>query len=270
MKNMESNSKKICETCGTQFRAVEIKDNHCPICDDDRQYVPESGQTWTTHEELLNARSVQIKSISNSFYELTILPSFAIGQRAFLILSESGNILWDCIPLLDESTIAFINSKGGLKAIAISHPHYYSNMQTWASTFNCPVYIHEKDKEWVPKSDAINLWGNEEKELWDGIKIINTGGHFPGSCILHVPFLSENGTVFCGDSLYPSRSKKYIAIMYSYPNQIPLPVSEIQRIRHLLEKNQFDTVYGAFSFQNLTSDVQNILERSMEINMRGK
>ena len=265
---MENHSKKICKACGTEYDSKEIKNNHCIICDDDRQYIPEGGQAWTTHHELIKFRSVQIKCVYNNLYELTILPSFAIGQRAFLILSESGNILWDCIPLLDESTIAFINSKGGLKGIAISHPHYYSNMQTWASTFNCHVYIHEKDKEWTPKNEAINLWNGEEKFLWDEIKIINTGGHFPGACILHVPFLSEGGTVFCGDSLFISRSKRHIAIMYSYPNQIPVPVSEIKRIRLLVEKYQFDSLYGAFSFQNLTSEVKNILEKSMDVNMR--
>ena len=267
---MDTNLKKICNACGTQYNPTEIRDNHCIICDDDREYVPESGQAWTTHDELLKDRSVQIKRINDNLYELTILPSFAISQRAFLILSESGNILWDCIPLLDESTVAFINSKGGLKAIALSHPHFYSNMLTWASTFNCPVYIHEKDREWAPKSDAINLWSGGEKNLWDGIKIIHTGGHFLGACILSVPFLSEKGTVFCGDSLQVSRSKRFISIMYSYPNQIPLPFSEIERIRLLLEKYQFDTLYGAFSFQNLTSDVKNILEKSMDINMRMK
>lgn len=265
---MESNSKKICEACGTEYDPKDIIDNHCKICDDDRQYIPESGQTWTTQEELLSVRSVQIKCISNNLYELTILPSFAIGQRAFLILSESGNMLWDCIPLLDESTIAFIKSKGGLKAIAISHPHYYSNMLTWASAFNCPVYIHNKDKAWAPKSDAINLWRGEEKNLWNGIKIINTGGHFPGACILYIPFFSEKGTVFCGDSLFISRSKRHIAIMYSYPNQIPLPISEIERIKDLLKKYEFDTLYGAFSFQSLISNVKTILETSMNVNMR--
>lgn len=265
---MKGNSTKICNACGTEYDEAEVMDNHCKICDDSRQYVPEAGQCWTTHEELKKSRSLQVKPINDKVYELRILPSFAISQRAFLILSEKGNILWDCVPLLDESTVAFINSTGGLKAIAISHPHYYSNVKTWAATFNCPVYIHEKDKEWAPKSEAINLWSGEEKELWDGIKIINTGGHFAGACILHVPFLSEKGTVFCGDSLQVSRSKKFISIMYSYPNQIPLPVSEIKRISLLLKKYHFDKLYGAFSFQNLTSDVESILEKSMRINMR--
>lgn len=258
---------KICNACGTYYKTSEVKDNRCLICEDDRQYVPQTGQAWTTPEALQLSRSVQVKKVSPDLYELTIMPAFAIGQRAFLILTESGNILWDCIPLLDEGIRAFIQSKGGLRAIAISHPHYYSNMQTWASTFNCPVYIHEKDKMWLPGGKDINLWSGEEIELWSGIKIINTGGHFPGSCILYVPFLSRLGTLFAGDSLFISKSQRHISIMYSYPNVIPLPRNEIQRIWQLLQKYKFDKMYGAFSFQNLTHKVQNILKRSMEINI---
>lgn len=263
-------SKRICNACGTEFWLSEIKDNHCKICDDDRQYVPQTGQTWTTHEDLLKIKSVQIKPVRNDLFELTVLPHFAIGQRAFLVLSEHGNILWDCIPVLDESTVAFINSKGGLKAIGISHPHYYSNMTTWATVFNCPVYIHEKDQEWTHEKIHIHFWKGVEMPLWDGITIINTGGHFPGACVLLVPSLSEKGTLLCSDSLQISRSKKFISIMYSYPNQIPLPVSEISRIKSLMRSYQFDTLYGAFGFQNVTSDVEQLLEYSFEINVRGK
>ena len=53
------NPKKIGNTCGTEYNANEIESNHCKICDDDRQYVPEIGQTRTMHEELLKGRSVQ-------------------------------------------------------------------------------------------------------------------------------------------------------------------------------------------------------------------
>ena len=266
MKNTEH---KICNTCGTWYRLQDVQDNRCRICDDDRQYVPEGGQAWINPGDLRRHRSVQIKEVSDHVYELTVLPSFGIGQRAFLILSDKGNILWDCIPLLDEGAKAFIQTKGGLKAIAISHPHYYSNMSEWASAFSCPVYIHAKDKEWVPDERLIQFWNDEVKDLWEDMKIINTGGHFPGACILHVPFLPERGTVFAGDSLFISRNRKHISIMYSYPNIIPLPLSEIERIRRLMEKYPFDRMYGAFAFQNLTSDVQTVWERSMKINLRG-
>jgi hypothetical protein len=59
--------------------------------------------------------------------------------------TPDGNILWDCISLLDEATVDIINALGGLKAIAISHPHYYATNAVWSATFgNVPVYIHER------------------------------------------------------------------------------------------------------------------------------
>jgi hypothetical protein len=258
------NQQKICTACGTQFPAGEFPEL-CTICLDDRQYIPEEGQTWTTHDDLIKKNSVRINKINDKLYELEISPRFAIGQRAFLILSDNGNILWDCISLLDEPTIDFIKSKGGLKAIAISHPHYYSNMNNWAETFNCPIYIHRSDEQWImDKGKHISLWGGVEKSLWEGIRIINIGGHFPGSGILHVPFLSQDGTVFCGDTLYLSPSKKHLAVMYSYPNRIPLPLYEVERIKKQFENIAFDTLYGFYSYQNLTKNVKEILKMSMD------
>ena len=254
----------ICSACGTQYNVEEIKDGHCRICNDDRQYVPGTGQAWISPDELQKDHAVQVSQVCDNLYSLTILPSFAIGQRAFLVLSANGNVLWDCIPLLDEATEAFINSKGGLKAIAISHPHYYSNVEAWAETFNCPVFIHKKDEEWAPEFQDLILWQGEEKALWDGMKIINIGGHFPGSCIMYVPSLSPGGTVFCGDSLYISRSRKHVSVMYSYPNHIPVAWSEIERIAQMLANTRFDRMYGAFPYQQLTDNVHCLLHQSME------
>jgi glyoxylase-like metal-dependent hydrolase (beta-lactamase superfamily II) len=255
---------KICNTCGTHYPS-RIAVSICPICDDDRQYIPDGGQTWTTHDQLLRTSSVRIMKINDKVYELEIKPVFAIGQRTFLILSDQGNILWDCIPLLNEAVIAFIKSKGGLKAIAFSHPHYYSNMNDWAEIFNCAIYIHQSDEQWIfDKGKHVTLWNGSEKSLWDGIRIINIGGHFPGSSVLHVPFLSRHGSVFCGDTLAIAPSKKHIAVMYSYPNRIPLPIQEVARIKKRFESITFDTLYGFYSDQNLSENVKEILKASME------
>jgi glyoxylase-like metal-dependent hydrolase (beta-lactamase superfamily II) len=53
-------------------------------------------------------------------------PQLAIGQSAYLVRTPEGNVLWDCITYLDDETIEAIKGLGGLKAIAISHPHFYS------------------------------------------------------------------------------------------------------------------------------------------------
>jgi hypothetical protein len=257
------NTQKICAVCGTQYSLNQVPEI-CKICNDERQYVPLSGQTWTNFDELSKNHNVIINKLNDGLYELKIAPSFAIGQRALLVLTPEGNILWDCIPLLNEPTIAFINSLGGLKAIAFSHPHYYSNMNKWAEVFNCLIYIHQSDESWiVNRGPHINLWGGAEKTLWEGIRIINVGGHFPGSCILLVPFLSPVGTVLCGDTFNLAPNMKFLSVMFSYPNKIPLPVSEIKRIASLMNTLHFDNLHGFWDFQNLYGNAKEIMEYSL-------
>lgn len=255
--------KIICSTCGTQYLQDSMPET-CIICSDERQWIPAAGQQWTLPEHLHSKHSIKLNRIQPRLYEFEINPAFSIGQRALLVLSEKGNVLWDCIPMLDELTIEFIKSKGGLKAIAFSHPHFYSNMNDWAETFNCPIFIHQNDAEHiVVKGPYINLWEGNEKELWDGMKMLLIGGHFAGSSILHVPFLSKEGSVLCGDTLFLSPSKKHFSAVWSSPNRMPLPVSEMRRIKDRMEGIPFDTFYGYISSQNLDKDVKRIFKESM-------
>jgi glyoxylase-like metal-dependent hydrolase (beta-lactamase superfamily II) len=254
----------MCSTCATEFPAGRPLPYLCPVCNDDRQYIPLAGQQWTSMEALSKTHTVKISPLTPELYALQVTPAFAIDQRALLLLSPDGNILWDCIPLINEPVIEFIRSKGGLKAIAISHPHYYSVMQRWAEVFDCPIYIHELERPWVYNGAAVEYWCGEEKKLWAGIKLIRTGGHFPGSSILRVPALSPNGTLLCGDSLYLSRNKRHISIMYSYPNHIPLPPHELKAVTDKVAALEFDTLYGAFPWQQLSGNARRIFLDSVK------
>ena len=258
------NKQIICSTCGTYY-PIDAAPALCTICLDERQYIPPTGQSWTRPEELHRKHSSKLNKLHERLYEIEINPMFAIGQRALLVLSEKGNVLWDCIPLLDELTLEFIRSKGGLKAICFSHPHYYSNMNDWADAFNCSVYIHENDAMHIMvKGDRIQLWKGDELQLWDGMKIMLIGGHFAGSSILHVPFLSNQGAILCGDTLFLSPNKKHFSVLWSYPNRMPLPLSEMKRIKERLERIPFDSFYGYISIQNLYIDVKKVFEESMD------
>jgi glyoxylase-like metal-dependent hydrolase (beta-lactamase superfamily II) len=257
------NNQIICCTCGTAYRLESVPEI-CSTCLDERQWVPQDGQAWTKPAELHKKHSVKINRIKDRLYELEINPMFAIGQRALLVLSDQGNILWDCIPMLDEMTIEFIKAKGGLKAIAFSHPHFYSNMNDWAEVFDCPIYIHKKDEPHiVAKGSHLHLWTGDEMLLWEGVRILNIGGHFEGSSILHVPFLSDEGSIICGDTLFLSPSKKHFSAVYSSPNRIPLPLAEMKRIKNRLDQIPFDTFYGYIKTQNLENEVKRILKESM-------
>lgn len=261
MKKAQAN---ICTTCGTAITIYSAPPALCPICNDERQYIGDGGQHWTSLEELQSVKKIEINAISNGLFTLQVKPSFAIGQRAFFIESRSGNILWDCIPFIDDDTIAFIKRKGGLKAIVISHPHYYSLMARWAEIFDCVIYLHQADSKWVfCRDEKIQFWNNRHLDLWEGITAINTGGHFDGSSVLLLPWHHPKGILLTGDSLYITRNGKALTFMYSYPNHIPLPAYVIQEIDRRLSGIDFEKIYGAFAWANVEKDGRRIFDRSI-------
>ena len=157
-------NRPICTTCGVQYESE--KQDHCPICEDSRQYVNHNGQQLTTLEAIQKTHTNVIEKVAPNVYAIYTIPEFGIGQRAHLIISPQGNILWDCISNLDESTIDLVNKLGGIKAIAISHPHYYSTIVEWGKAFNAPIYIHQEDKMWIQRNDSlIKLWNGREMQL---------------------------------------------------------------------------------------------------------
>lgn len=259
------NRKNICKTCGTRYAEEKFNPEECPVCLDDRQYVNPAGQRWVSYEELQKKYSIKFSRIREDIYELSVMPSFGIGQKAHLILSEEGNILWDCLPFLDEPASAFIKSLGGLKAIAISHPHYYGIMHEWAREFDCPVYLHENDREWVmDKEKHLNFWKGEGLKLSRELKILCVGGHFPGSTVLHFTPENQHPALFIGDSFYLSLSKKHLSAMYSYPNNIPLKKKELFRTFGKIEPLDFDALFGAFAWQNLYEGGREVFRHSLE------
>lgn len=260
-----ANSEKsnICKLCGTRFADDKLESNQCRVCLDDRQYIGKHGQEWVSYNELRKKYKMKINSLNTNIYDFTLQPSFAIGQKAHFITTHSGNFLWDCVPLIDENSVSLINEKGGLKAIAISHPHYYSLMAEWASQFNCPIYLHSDDREWVMDTTSnIIFWEGDYLSLSEDVTIIRTGGHFPGSTILHYED-NAKGTVFCGDTIYLSRDRRHISAMYSYPNVIPLHSEKLFNVFNTIAELEFDSLYGAFEWQNIHKGAKTILSNSL-------
>lgn len=256
----------ICKTCGTQFAATDQPPGACPICEDERQYVGWDGQRWTSLEALQKSHHNVIKSVEPGLTGIGTHPSFAIGQRALLIQSPGGNILWDSISLIDEPTVAVIGSLGGISAIAISHPHYYSSMVEWSRAFDAPIYLHAGDQQWVMRSDpAIEFWEGETRPLGQGLTLIRAGGHFPGGTVLHWPAGSGGkGALLSGDILQVVSDRRYVSFMYSYPNLIPLPAQTVRRIAAKVEPFAFDRIYGAWWDRVVKSDAKAAVARSAQ------
>ncbi len=238
----------ICQTCGVQFSATSTPPATCPICEDERQFVPQSGQAWTTQDKLSSQYTNDIKQIATNLYAIKTTPRFAIGQQAYLIQTPEGNILWDCISLLDQQTIGTIKKLGGIRTIAISHPHFYSTMIDWAETFNADLFIHQADKAYVMQpSSQIQFWDGGRLELHSEVSLINTRGHFDGATVLHWPQGADgNGALLTGDIIDVAADNRWLSFMYSFPNKIPLSKAKIEAIVQSIDTVSFDKLYGAF------------------------
>ncbi len=145
-----------CEQCGAQFPESDAPPQACPICEDERQYVSWKGQTWLTSGEMAQ-RCKLVWRDDLGVPGIGVEPSFAIGQRALLLREPDGGVMWDCVPLATPEAVDYVKSLGGLKAIAISHPHYYGAVADWSAAFGgVPVYLHGDDRAWITPAASLD------------------------------------------------------------------------------------------------------------------
>lgn len=256
----------ICVTCGTQYPASAEPPEHCLICEDTRQYVGFNGQQWTTLDAMRGDQyQNQFRELESGVTGIQTSPQFAIGQQACLIQTDSGNLLWDCVSYLDQATIDEVKQRGGLSAIAISHPHFYSSMNEWSHAFgDIPIYIHADDQRWVVNpSNAIEYWEGETHQVLPGLTLIRCGGHFPGSAVVHWSLGADGrGALFTSDTMTVVPDRHWLSFMFSYPNLIPLSPPIIRQIVKSVDDFAFDRIYGGWPDRVVTSDAKAAVRRS--------
>jgi hypothetical protein len=256
----------ICQTCGTQYPDSVQPFEHCLICDDERQYIGWEGQKWTTLKELRNDYRNVVKPLEAGLTGIGMVPNFAIGQRALLVQTPEGNLLWDCISLIDDATFAAVRAMGGISAIAISHPHYYSCMVEWSRAFQAPIYLHGADQKWVARKDAaIHFWTGESLSLFGGLSLVRCGGHFEGGTVLHWPSGADGkGALLSGDIIQVVSDRSWVSFMYSYPNLIPLSAAKVQHILSAVEGLPYERIYGAWWDRVVKQNAKQAVHQSAE------
>jgi hypothetical protein len=259
-------TKFICVTCGAQFRESQAPPPSCPICCDERQFIGWDGQSWTTLDKLAKTHRLSFEEEDEGVLGIRIEPHFGIGQRALLLHTKKGNLLWDCVTLIDAEAIVRIKALGGVQAIAVSHPHYYTGMAEWSDAFGgAPIYLHADDMRWVTRPHpAIVYWGGETHPLMAGATLIRCGGHFPGGTVLHwAKGARGRGALFCGDIIQVSQDRASVSFMYSYPNYIPLNAAAVNRIAAAVAPYAFEVMLGAFPKRNIVSEGRATLDNSI-------
>ena len=147
----------ICKTCGVEFTESEAPPPNCPICDDPRQYVGWDGQQWTTMAELkAQGYANEIRALEPNLTGIGITPSFSIGQRALLLQTPSGNVLYDCISLLDDNAIAAITrTRRHSRNLLLASPLLRQHGQSWSLAFDdAPIIVPQADREHIMRPHA--------------------------------------------------------------------------------------------------------------------
>lgn len=261
----------ICVTCAVEQAPSDTPPERCPICEDERQYVRQGGQAWTTREELRRTgHRIELRDLEPDLVGVSVTPSLGIGQRALLVRTANGNILWDCVGYIDGAAVAAIRGHGGIAGIAFSHPHFYGAMVEWSQAFGgAPIYIPTADRDWVQRDDpAIVSWSGA-RELVPGVTLVQCGGHFDGSAVLHWGDGAEGrGALLVGDTITVVPDIRFVSFMRSYPNLIPLPADEIRRIVDRVRPYRFDRIYGGWWDRVTPSGGIAAIERSAERYLR--
>ncbi|MBO4223359.1 MBL fold metallo-hydrolase [Bradyrhizobium neotropicale] len=254
-----------CEQCGAQFPDSASPPQSCPICEDERQFVNWNGQVWLSREELTKRYHVVWRD-DLGLVGIAVEPRLAIGQRALLVPDGDALVLWDCIPLATREVIDYVKSRGGLKAIAISHPHYYGALADWSEAFgNAPVYLHGDDAQWITRPHpSIVPWRGEELAISDNLRLVRAGGHFAGATVLHWRAGADGrGALLTGDVAQVAMDRRHVSFMYSYPNYTPLNATAVRRIADAIAPFAFDRIYGAWWGRNIERNAKVAFDASV-------
>jgi hypothetical protein len=253
----------ICASCG-----VEHADGRgvCPVCADERQWMPAGGQRWTTlHELARDGRRITVRELEPGLLELTAEPMVGIGQSAFVISSDAGTVLWDPPGFVDDAAAERVRALGDVLAISSSHPHMFGAQLEWSRRLgDAPVLVSGPNLEWVSRTGPAIREHPDRHEIASGLSLHRLGGHFPGSTVLHwAGGAGGRGVLLSSDTIHANPDRATVTFLRSYPNRIPLSPAVVQRVTSAAEQLQFDRLYDNFG-RGIDTDARAAVRRSAD------
>ncbi|SPO32031.1 uncharacterized protein UTRI_02588 [Ustilago trichophora] len=271
----------VCTTCGNQFSSQQGPPE-CPVC---------YGQAYTSQRQLVSKTSFELvpEESDPRILRVKLDPPVAIGQTPILLATKVGIVIWDCCGFVSVELmqrICSLSPTGKVAAIFISHPHFFGTSLTWAKLLDCNVFISKLDRHWYqrgldtsqahPDFVARRRYITEvEPDLFTlpqlpSVTLIRCGGHFPGSNALHWDRDSDNqanesskgAAVFCADTFMVMPDRSRFTFAYSFPNNIPLPPRDVERIWIQMRKFNWTATFGGWSGRNILTDSRSSLFRS--------
>ncbi len=234
------------------------------VCADERQWVPPGGQRWTTLAELGAAgHRSDVREVEPGLTGIGADPPVAIGQRALLVATPAGNLLWDPSGFIDDAALAAVRSAGGLSFVTASHPHFYGAIASWAAAFGAEILVPAADAAWLrsPADLRVRLWSGTLSVL-PGVTLVQCGGHFPGSAVLHWASGAEGrGVLLAGDTIFVTPGEDRVTFVWSAPNRLPLSEQAVQGVVDAVRPYAFDRIYGGWWAPVIRSGARDVVLR---------
>jgi hypothetical protein len=254
----------VCAACANHYPETDSAPQQCVICTDERQWVPSSGQRWTTLEELAaGGHKSDIRQVEPGLLGVGANPPVAIGQRGLVIQTADGNLLWDPPGFLDEQAVQAVSEVGGLRAVTASHPHFYGSMVEWSHAFGAEILLPRADAHWLTRPDpAVRTWSGT-LEVLPGVTLVQCGGHFPGSAVAHWAAGADGaGALLSGDTIFVTPGEERLTFVWSAPNRLPLPEKAVRAVVEAVRPYRFDRIYGGWWQPTLHAGAREVLETS--------
>jgi len=255
----------ICRTCAVEHPDSDAPPERCAICSDERQYVLPTGQRWTSLPQLTaEGHQGLLVEVEPGITGIDVTPKVGIGQRALLVRTTGGNLLWDPVGYLDDRLVAGVAELGGVAAVAASHPHMYGAQVEWSRRFGgVPVWVVAADREWVQREDPLIRTFDDAVEVLPGLRLVRIGGHFPGSAVAHWTGADGRGVLLTGDTVAATPDEHWVSFLRSYPNKIPLSAAVVEAVAARVLALDFDRLYDNFAGR-VRADARTWVRRSAE------
>ncbi len=235
------------------------------VCADERQWLPPGGQRWTTLADLATAgHRADVRAVEPGLTGSGADPPVALGQRSLLVATPAGNVLWDPSGFIDEAAVAAVRSVGGLRFVTASHPHFYGAIGEWARSFGAEILVPSADAAWlrVGSDVCVRTWSGV-LEVLPSVTLVQCGGHFPGSAVLHWASGAEGrGVLLAGDTIFVTPGEDRVTFVWSAPNRLPLSEASVRGVAEAVRPYRFDRIYGGWWAPVLRSGAWDVVQRS--------
>ena len=172
-----------CEQCGAQFPESAAPPPACPVCEDDRQYVTWTGQTWPSIEQMAKRQNLVWRE---DFGILGIAPS-PIRHRAAGAAGARGRWRPDVglhLALVTRPPSASPGlAGGGDRRLASALLQLGGRLERGVRRrAGLPA---RRRPACVTRPDRLEPWTGDNHRFPGDLLLFRTGGHFAGGTIMH-------------------------------------------------------------------------------------